>query len=264
MNRADRHFVHLIKNENGIRTASSLHALNDTTWHCTNICATMSTYLAFVVNAAKTHPDILPAESFCDALSETSFSHSWRAIQANDRALTILSHLQNSKMLKDAFLDLFHAIMVAIELLFSFRYICIVFGTFIPRKTYNCLKILELYIVIWRLNVDAIQLGELLVEDFVYFLAPMFCLSLSLQVGHILLSDTRFILITKLALNVLNLLAKEVFALLLVEVATSLVFNLAFKFHQFDDVVGKLNGLLQSSWFCRAGEELIFLLSCER
>ena len=65
-------------------------------------------------------------------------------------------------------------------------------------------------------------------------------------------------------MNVLYLLAQEVFALLLVKVASCLVLNLSLELHELDDVVGKLDSLLQTLKFGRAGEKLVLLLNGKR
>ena len=65
------------------------------------------------------------------------------------------------------------------------------------------------------------------------------------QVVDVLLPHTGIILVTQLALDVLNLLTEEIFTLLLVKVATSLVLNLTLELHELYDIVGKLDGLLK-------------------
>ena len=264
VNRTFRHFVYLVEDEDGVRTACSLHSLNDSAWHCADVSASVATNLALVVNATQTHSDILPAKRFCNALSEACFSHSRRAIEADDRTLAVLAHLQDCEVLQNAFLHLLHTIMVAIEFLLSRRYVGVVFGAFVPRKSHNRLKILKLHIIVRRLNVDAVQLRKFFIKDIAYLLAPMLLRSLFPEVRDIFLTDTRLVFVAQLCLDVLNLLTQEVLPLLLVEVASSLVLNLSLELHQLDDVVGKLDGLLQSSEFGRAGEELILLLDGER
>ena len=178
--------------------------------------------------------------------------------------MSVLAHLQHSEVFQDALLHLLHAIVVAVQLLLGPGDVGVVASAFVPRQTDDRLQVLELHVVVGRLDVDAVQLRKLLVEDFGRLLAPMLCSSLVLEVGHVFLPYARLVLVAQLALYVLHLLAKEVLALLLVEVATRLVFYLSLELHQLDDVVGKLDGMAKSLQLRWAGEQLILLFDAER
>ena len=77
----------------------------------------MSSYLRLIVESTKTHPDILALHGCCDALAQRSLSHSWRAIEAEDRRLEVASQTQHSHIFKYALLHLLKSVVVAVEYL---------------------------------------------------------------------------------------------------------------------------------------------------
>ena len=173
VNGTERKLVYLVENEYRVRTACPLHSLNDTAGHSSDIGATMTTNLTLIMHTAQADAHIFAAKRFGYAFAKTCLTDSWRAIQTDDGTLTVLAHLQHSQMLQDAFLDLLHPIVVTIQLLFGHRNIGVVTGTFVPRQSYNGLKILKLHIIVGRLDVDAVQFSQLFIEDFCRLFAPM-------------------------------------------------------------------------------------------
>ena len=176
----------------------------------------MSAYLTLVVHAAQTDAHVVAVECSCDALAQTCLAHAWRAVEADDWALEVILELQHSQVLQDTLLHLLHAVVVLVQAVLCALEVQRVLGTIVPWKAQDGLQIVELHVVVGRLYVDAVQLGQLLLKGLFHLLAPLLVLGLLLHALLVIQSHAGVVLVAQLVLQLSDFLAKEVFALLLV------------------------------------------------
>ena len=93
---------------------------------------------------------------------------------------------------------------------------------FAPRQAHDGFKIGELRGIIWILRIHALKFRQLFIKRFAHLFGQRQILSLLAQFGSVV----ALLFIAQFALDVLNLLAQEVFLVLLVEVLTRLVLDL--------------------------------------
>ena len=64
------HFVYLVEDKDGIARSGFLNVLDDTTGHSTDIGATMTTYLSFIVQSTQRHAHVLAVHGFGNRLTQ--------------------------------------------------------------------------------------------------------------------------------------------------------------------------------------------------
>ena len=79
-------FVDFVQQEHRIARASRLHAIDDATRHCTDVCATMTANIRFVAYATERDTHILAAECARDGLRDRCLADTWRSVEQQDRA----------------------------------------------------------------------------------------------------------------------------------------------------------------------------------
>ena len=176
----------------------------------------MTTDLGLIVQAAQRDAHILALQRSGDGAAQRCLAHSGRAIEAEDGRLEVATHLEHGKVFEDALLDLLQAVVVAVEHTAGVLHIEVVSGILAPRETEHHLQVVELYVVVGRLGIDAFELHHLLLEGVGHLLAPQLLGRLAAQLVDVLILHAA----AQLVLDILQLLLKEVFALLLVEVLT--------------------------------------------
>src|SRR4051812_34899272 len=93
----------------------------------------MAANFSFVTHAAKREPDELAPCRLRDRHTQRSFTYARRSDEAENRTLRILHQLPDSKEFKNAFLDLFQAVVVLIQNLLSEIDRSRLFGFLLPR-----------------------------------------------------------------------------------------------------------------------------------
>ena len=89
--------------------------------------------LTFVMNTTQAYPYIFAVQGTGNTFSKTCLTHTWRAIQADDGALLVFTHLKNSQMFENTFLHLLHSIMIMVKDFLGIYDIHIILGIFVPR-----------------------------------------------------------------------------------------------------------------------------------
>ena len=139
-------FVYLIQDKHRVAGLHFSQVLNDTTRHSTNIGATVTTQLCLVVQTTETDTRILATEGFGDRATKTGFTHTRRAIEAEDRGFHIVGlavgfHLQHRQVFNDTLLHFLHAIVVMVKYCLCVTNIVVVFGVFVPRQVEQDLQV---------------------------------------------------------------------------------------------------------------------------
>jgi hypothetical protein len=73
------HFINFIKKHNRIYTACFFHRLNNFTWHRTNICSAVTSYLGFIPDTSKTNTYKISVYCTGYRFTERSFSNPGRS-----------------------------------------------------------------------------------------------------------------------------------------------------------------------------------------
>ena len=116
-------------------------------------------------------------------------------------------------MFEDALLDFLHAVVVLLQNGLGFEEIVVALGALVPRQLHEGLQVGELHLIVGALGIHALELGKLVVESRLDFVAPCHLLGLLAQLVGVAAG-----VIAEFLLDVLQLTLQEVVALLLVDV----------------------------------------------
>ena len=190
----------------------------------------MAANLGLVVHAAKRRPRELAAHRARDRLTERGLADAWRADEAQDRLAAAVGrapHLLQTadrEVLDDALLHLVEVVVVGVENLAGLLHIDLAAGGDVPGQRYDQLEIGADDRGLRRRRRDALEAADLAVG---------LALCLRRQAGFLdalaQLAELRVlgVKLAKLALDRLQLLAQEVFALRLAHLLLGLGLDLA-------------------------------------
>ena len=233
--------VDFIQYNNRIGRFSLHQALDNSSWHSTDVCLTMTTDFGFIMDTSQRHSHIFTLKSCSNRSTKRSLTHTRRAIQTNDRRLHVVFQFQYSQMFQDAFLYLFQTIVVLVQGLFCILNAEIIGCIYVPRQGKQGLQISELHIIVWRLRINTLQLGNFFCKKFVHFLAPEFRRSLHAEFFNLtILATSQFIL------DVLDLLLQEIFLLLTINILASSHLNGLLDSSQTNFTIQNLNKLINA------------------
>ena len=232
------HLVDLVKDDDGIGCPGLVDAVQNTSRESADVGFPMATELRLVVHAAEGYPDIFPAESLGDRLSEAGLADSRRAVEAEDRRLHVALQLEDGKVLDDPFLHCVKAVVVAVENLLRMLEVKVVLRHLAPRQVKHELYVVVLDAVVRRGRIVLLQLGQLLLELLANGLRPLLGLRLRAEPLEFLL-----LVHSKLLLDGTELIVKVIFPLLLVDVALDLLVDLLLDLKQLDLRVQNLQEL---------------------
>ena len=196
----------------------------------------MAANLTFIVQSAKTHAHIFAFHCLRDALSKRGLTNTRRAIEAEDGRLQITTQLKDGHIFQYALLHLFHSIVVVIKNLLRTLQVEVVVGVFAPRKAHHRLQIVQLHAIFRTLRVEHVQLVQLFGEHLFNLVGPYFLIGLHEQFKAFRASFS----VAQLLLDVLDLLLKEVFSLLLINLLTRLRADVLFQLQQLAFLVQHL------------------------
>ena len=188
----------------------------------------MTTDFRLVVHTTERHSHILAIESIGNRLSERSFTHSRRAVEADNRRFHVFAQLEHSKVLDDAVFDIFKSVMVFIELVLNLFEVEIILGIYTPREIEESVEIGVLHRVVGRLRMNTLQFAHFLFESGSSGFVPIFLFGASAQFIKILVGTG----ISKFVLDSANLLLQEMLTLLLREVFSSLILDFRLDFNE--------------------------------
>ena len=126
--------INLIEQEQRVARSYLVEALQHFSGHGTDIGATMTTNLCLIAHASKRHADVLAARGFGDRLTQGSLADTRWADEAQDRRLHLIHALLYRKVLHDAILDFFKAVMVFVQYQFRVQQIVLDLGLLAPRQ----------------------------------------------------------------------------------------------------------------------------------
>ena len=139
--RALRHFVDFIEDKHGIARVGLLNRLDDTSGHRSDIGATVSANLGFVVQTAQRYAHILTFHRRGNRLAQRGLTDSRRTVETDNRTLQVASQCQHGHVFHDTLLHLLHAVVILVEYLLGALQVQVVFGIFAPRQSYERLQI---------------------------------------------------------------------------------------------------------------------------
>src|SRR5947209_2904666 len=111
--------IDLIKQNDRINGSSSLHELDDLPGHRSNVGPTVTPYLRFIMNAAKSQTHELSPRRPGYRFSKACLADTGSADKTQDRALWALYQLAYGQKFQDTFLDLGKAVMIFVQDLFG-------------------------------------------------------------------------------------------------------------------------------------------------
>ena len=113
------HFVNFVQQEHRVHTATSLHTVNNSAGHSTNVGTAMTTNFSLVTNATQGNAGVLATDSFSNAMRQGSLTHTRRSYQAKDGTFGILSQSTHCQKFQNAFLNLLQSVVVFFQHVFS-------------------------------------------------------------------------------------------------------------------------------------------------
>ena len=183
------------------------------------------------MDAAEAHPHELAAHRSGDALSQRCLAHAGRANERQYRAAERLSQAAHGKVLEDPILDLLQAVVVLIEDLGCGLDVQVVGRGLVPGQSDEPIHVCPDDADLGRCRRDPAHAVDFLESPGLYFLGHAGLFDLLAQLVDLGLLR---ILFAELALNRLQLLAKDVLPLGLVHLGLDLGLDPALEFQDLD------------------------------
>ena len=127
------YFVNFVEDKDGVADARFFDVLKYAARHSTDIGTAMAADFGFVVEAAECDADVFAVHGFGDAFAEGGFAGAWRTYEAEYGAFEVAFELEDGDVFHDAFLDFFHAVVVAVKNFLGVGGAKVVFAVFVPR-----------------------------------------------------------------------------------------------------------------------------------
>ena len=135
------HLINLIEQNERIRRACTAQRIDNAAGHCPNIGLAVSADIRFVPHAAQAHACISTPHRLGDRFCNRCLAHARRPHQAQNLSLKTGSKRFYSQELHNTFLDLFQAVVVAVENGLCFRQVKPLLAFFVPRQFEHCIQI---------------------------------------------------------------------------------------------------------------------------
>ena len=87
------HFVNFVEYNHGVAAATLAHCFYDAAWHCANVGTTMPSNFGFIMQSSQRDALILAVQGLGNRASKRCFTHSGRAIEAQDWSFEIATQL---------------------------------------------------------------------------------------------------------------------------------------------------------------------------
>ena len=217
------HLVDLVDHEQRVVGAGVAHGADDDAGHRPHVGAAMPADLGLVAHAADADALELAAHRLGDAVAEARLAHAGRADEAQDRPVQVVLELAHRQELEDAVLDLLEVVVVAVEDLAGVRHVEVVVAVHVPGQRDDPVQVRADDGVLGALRRDVAEAVELPAGRLVGLLRELELLDLLAQ-----LVDLGLLLVglAELLLDGPELLAQEVLALALVDLAAHVALDL--------------------------------------
>ena len=232
----------------------------------------MTADLRLVADAADADAFELPAERPCDRTTKRRLSDSRRADEAENRPSGLSGAGGNTipaacghqrphrKELEDPVLDLLDVVVVLVEHFPGMRQIEVVLRRFVPRQRRDPLEIATHHPVLSHRRLQALEPGQLPVDLLSDLLGQLDRSELLTQLIDLGLNLVGF---TQLLLDRLQLLAKEVLALALLELGLHLGLDLRAELHDLELLREDLGKPAQTLAHVKLLEQLLLFLGLQ-
>jgi hypothetical protein len=204
--------VDLIEHEDRVDRRPLLHALDDLAGERADVRAAVAADRGLVVHATERHAHELAAERAGDAATERRLADAGRADEAEDRALLVALELADREVLDDALLDLLEAVVVLVEDLAHLGDVDVVRGLLRPRDVEDPVEVGADDGVLGRADLHGAEALELLARDLLGLVREVRLRDALLEAVEVALIA---LVLAELLLDGLELLAKDVLALVL-------------------------------------------------
>ena len=219
------HLVDLVEQDERIGRSGTAQRVHDASGHCADVGLSVTADVGLIAHAAQTHAGIAAAHRLRDGFRDRGLADARRACETEHLSLEAGRERADRQKLHDALLDLFHAVVVAVEDALRLLEVETLLAPAAPRQIEHGIEISAHDAL---LRIRAAELGEavhLADELFLAFLRQLEVED-ALTVG---LSLRRCILLAELGLDDLDLLAQVVFALIFIHLGLNFVLDLVFK-----------------------------------
>ncbi len=126
------HLVDLVEQEQRVAHTDLGHLLNQSPWHRADVGTPMTTNFGFITYTAQGHAHELAVRGTSNRLGKRGLAHAGRPYQAEHRAANFFHALLHGEVFKDAFLDLFKAVVIGVEDFFGTGKVQTHFGLGLP------------------------------------------------------------------------------------------------------------------------------------
>ena len=236
--------VDLVQQHQRVRALGGDHGTDDLTGHGTDVGAAVAADLGFIPHAAQTDAHILAAQTFGDGTCNAGLADARRADQADDLRLDVRSQLAHGQRFQNAVLDLFQAVVVAVQDLLGTVDVQIILGIAVPRQVQTGVQI--------GADDGGFLIGALHLGQAVHFLEQLFLAVLSQMqcrdLAAVLVGlGVGIVPLAQLIADDVQLLVQVVVALVLVHGLVDLVRDLLLDLHHLALAAQHLHKTLQTA-----------------
>ena len=214
--------VDLVQHHERIAHAGFFQPVHDPARHSAHICAPVAADLRFVAHAAERQPDIFLVQGFRDRVTDRSLSCAGRSHQTQDRSRSAAGQLPDGEELEDSVFDLGQTIVIPVQDLLCADKVVAVTAGFIPGESQQRLNVPPKYRALGRLARKVLETSDFFVQFVLDFLLCLELLRRILEIVNIAQSRV----LTQFLADQLELLAKNVFLLVLVDALPDLVLQI--------------------------------------
>mmetsp|Transcript_11480 Transcript_11480/g.34080 ORF Transcript_11480/g.34080 Transcript_11480/m.34080 type:complete len:824 (+) Transcript_11480:877-3348(+) len=254
--------VNLVDHDHRVGCGGGLEALDELARHGAHVGAAVALNLRHIVQAAHGEAVKLAVEGLGDGLADGGLAHARRPHKAQDLALRGPAQRPDSDELLDALLDVLHAVMLLVEHLLGAREVKVLLLVDAPGQNSEPVEVVTRGVELSARVLEALELELLLVNHFARLLRDRLVREALLKLGeeHLLV----VLLHAQLFLDLLELLAQDVVALVVGELLLRLLGDLGLHAAELELLLEQLERLAQARFHIQLLEHLLKRLTVHR
>ena len=136
-----RQLVDLVQQDDRVGGLGGIDGADDAAGHCADVGLAVTADIRLITHTAEAHARVVAAHGLCNGLGNRGLADTRRADQTQHLSLEVGRKALDGKELHNAFLDLLHAIVVAVEDRLRFRQIMTFLALLIPRQVEHGIQI---------------------------------------------------------------------------------------------------------------------------
>lgn len=164
------YFVDFVEQEHRVIHPGPLYGVDDTAGHGSDVSASVTAYLGFVVQTAERYTLVFASQCSGHRFANRSLANTWSPDKADDRRVAFGVVEEHGQLFYYAVFYFFEAVVVGFKNLRSRLERGARSGVFVPRKSHQRVEVAVQHRIVGRGGIEATQFLHFFVEKFVYFL----------------------------------------------------------------------------------------------